>query len=417
LAGADWRQVRERLRKALRVPQASLGDLLAACRDAVKPEAREYAREALQDELAARAEPEPDWDALAAEVEGAASDSERADLIEARLAGREPAPPLRAQSLDNIPSDDLPHPVLIWGQESSGAVLTGREVCVLAGPGGAGKSSLSLQWALAGARPYEEDDPRHGGEANRWYVSEAGLKVRRGPAVVAVWEDDPSILRRRIENLWPDEFPPAFRIIGMRGRPLFGPPAAPGEGPQLVNAVARRQRAWAPFWRLVRAEIAALRESVFGGRCGPGMVVLDPASCAYLGNNNEGSAVRAFLDAARLEVREAGIGILVVAHPSKAGSRQGAEGAESVGGSPAWHDAARGVLKFGRKMVAEQDEITGKPKPVPSPTDFELTVVKANYGDAWGKSCTLRRIPLEQEGGGGADAYGGGPFGVSAWGK
>ena len=233
----------------------------------------------------------------------------------------------------------------------AGALLSIGECLILSGEGGSGKSSFFLQLALEASRP----------RATKW-VDGLGLSLRRGPVFYASYEDSPQRARDRALELLGTKrlrsIPEPLYIGNMSGKPLFGPTMAV----PFYDAVPGRLSAWAPFWKRVAARIIEGRKLCPG----PGLVVVDPAAEAFVGDELRTTAVRQFLDSCCVVCRTLGIGLVVIAHPSKLGlTRVGARGSESIAGTAAWHDAARGVLSFRR----EGDIWT-------------LKAEKANYGPA-----------------------------------
>ena len=99
----------------------------------------------------------------------------------------------------------------------------------------------------------------------------------------------------------------------------------------------------------------------------PSIVLIDPALCAYNGEDSRVAAVRAFLDAIRNEAAQIDAGVIVVAHTTKAARKSG-EGAldpGAVSGSAAWTDATRTALLLQRKSEEK--------------SAWELSTIKANY--------------------------------------
>ena len=187
-----------------------------------------------------------------------------------------------------------------------------------------------------------------------------GLSVNRGPVVVASYEDSPPRMRDRAIELLeaPDvsAIPQPLYVFDMSSRPLFGPTLAV----PFYDAVPGRLASWSPFWRRVASRIREGRQLCPG----PGLVVIDPAQEAFVGDETRPTAVRHFLDSACAVCRTLGTGLVVIAHPSKLGlTRIGARGAEAISGTAAWHDAARGVLSLRREADL-----------------WRLRAEKANYG-------------------------------------
>ena len=239
----------------------------------------------------------------------------------------------------------LPEPV-IWRdtERRKEPVLSTGEICVLTGAGGVGKSYLSLALADAAARGGEVD----GGGAE--YGSACGLKVRKGPVALVSYEDAPERIAHRLKMLSDGQ---------AEGIVLWEDPAP------LWQTAAGGQSRPCPDWRRVWREIRDLNAS---------LLIIDPASAALADvSTSETGPVRAFLRALTREAKKAGVGVLIVAHDTKASrnqSRRGEDpGAGVIAGSAVWYDGARGVLSLWRHL--DEDRVLG--------------VVKANYArTGWG---------------------------------
>ena len=215
---------------------------------------------------------------------------------------------------------DLPPPVL-WmdARRGGGTILRVGDVALLSGAGGAGKSFVSLALAVAAARGGDE---KHG-EA-------CGLHVRKGPAVVLSYEDDPSTVAWRCGLI--------ASCTAASETTLENVLIVPDPDPLMVAdyespGKAAKADQWTPLWKAIQSK-------------SPSLVIVDPASAALAGvNQNDGATVRWFLRALAQEAKKGGFGVLVVAHSTK-GARfgQGDVGPHAVAGSAQWMDASRGVL-------------------------------------------------------------------------
>lgn len=77
-------------------------------------------------------------------------------------------------------------------------------------------------------------------------------------------------------------------------------------------------------------------------RCcvGADVIVIDNASDAFGGNENDRQAVRSFMSALKRIAREFNAGVILLAHVDKASAKTGA-GGNTYSGSTAWHNSAR----------------------------------------------------------------------------
>jgi len=221
--------------------------------------------------------------------------------------------------LSDYAGRDLPRPVL-WmdTRRGGGTVVRVGDVGLLSGAGGVGKSFASLALALAASE--SGDRP---GEA-------VGLHVRKGGAIAVSYEDDPETMAWRAGLIAarsgpePGTLPDSLGVIPDPWPLMIAHEDRPGE--------AREADFWRPLWDRIAAR-------------GPSLVIVDPASAALAGvNQNDGATVRRFVRALALEGRRGGFGVLLVAHSTKAARFGGDPGPGAVAGSGQWWDAARGVL-------------------------------------------------------------------------
>ena len=269
------------------------------------------------------------------EAAAAARDSDAAlDVLQSRLS-------LALMPLKKWHGEPQPAPVLWADAENkwADAVLSAGEVALLSGPGGIGKSYLSLQWALAATRRTGD------------YGEDCGLRVRPGSAVILSYEDAPVRMAGRIEDHSGGPAPDGLYVLE-RPAPLW----------KTDKGESNRGELWRELWKAV-------------ARIGASLVVIDPASAALEGATNDSGPVRRFMDALRLEAETSGAGVLVVSHDTKSARNEakagGEPGAGAVAGSAAWFDACRGVLYL-RQVPVDRD-------------CWLLECMKANYGrTGWG---------------------------------
>ena len=288
--------------------------------EAGRPAELDQARQRLERELLTPDGPtsparQPMADVLT-ECEGLEEEAQRRRLMDwAGLEGLRP--------LSDYLGQPEPPPV-IWRDDGTDgddgrvdAILSAGEVALLAGEGGAGKSTLALHLAAVG-----NPDRAVG-----------GLRRADGPAVLVSYEDSPQRLAGRLA--WIDGGPDAAD-----GVHVLPDPAPLWEADPDERGASKPGRAWAPLW--AQAERLSAR-----------LVVVDPVSAALADvSTSETGPVRAFLGALSAQARRRGAGVLLVAHPTKAGRRETAggrdPGPEAVAGSAAWWDGARGVLTLER---------------------------------------------------------------------
>ena len=144
-------------------------------------------------------------------------------------------------------------------------------------------------------------------------------------------------------------------VLDLSGRPLYGPP----EG----GTYSQRPVALSGWIDLKRA----VKEAQ------PRLIIIDPAFGAYVSEANGPAPVREFLDALGGLAKESDAGVLLLAHSTKS-ARRSADPYDPghIGGSGAWHDAARGAIVLARER-SEDGKSMG----------HQLRILKANYGPSF----------------------------------
>ena len=287
-------------------------------------------------------------------IQTAADGGERREAVRLWRAALDPPPPAPPApvAVRNV-TGDPPAPVLSIPRHDGrrdGAVLSVGTVGLLAGAGGAAKTTLALQIAVAAAATPDGA----AGEA-----CGGALIVADGPVVVATYEDALPVLRDRVLRMVERGAHLAdgldrLHLLDLAGWPLYGP--ADGMG---YSAPPSPAGGWAPLWAAVEATGARL-------------VIVDPALAAFTGESNAAGPVRAFIGALAREAAKRRAAVLLIAHSSKAarGKDRGKDADPydpgQIGGSSHWADGARGALSLTRDAAA--------------PDRHRLAIVKANYG-------------------------------------
>ncbi|GAB4068009.1 AAA family ATPase [Ancylobacter sonchi] len=214
------------------------------------------------------------------------------------------------------------------------ALIPARQVTLLTGDGGTGKSLLALQLGVASA----------------FGVSTAGLSPAEGKVLYVAAEDDIDEIHRRtvdiVEALGGD-------LADLSGQMLIAPLAdqdatlaAPGRDGTLL------------FTRLH----AALERKV--AEFQPDLLILDTAADLFAGDEIKRNQVRNFIAALR-KLALSGPAVLLLAHPSVSGMQSGT----GTSGSTGWSNSVRSRLYLTRPTGEAAD-----------PNVRELEVMKANYG-------------------------------------
>ncbi|MCW6509691.1 AAA family ATPase [Lichenifustis flavocetrariae] len=222
-------------------------------------------------------------------------------------------------------------------------------VTMLGGDGATGKSLLALQLSAATVLGMP------------WI----GRDVRRGPVLFLTAEDDNEELHRRLNDILADigmTFED-FRARGFSLCSLTKVDAVLGTSDAHTHVV--KPTVW---FELIQEHIRIAK---------PALVVLDPLSDLFAGDENQRTQARQFIGLLRRFTVEHGSTVLLLAHPSLSGLSSGS----GTSGSTAWSNSVRSRLYFERVKRdggAEDD-----------PDARVLKVLKANYG-AVGAEIKLR---------------------------
>jgi hypothetical protein len=194
------------------------------------------------------------------------------------------------------------------------------EVVLLGGAGGVGKSLLAQQLltSVAAGRPW------------------LGMPVAPGAALGAFCEDDVGELRRRQADIdahlgiAPDAYRDRLHYLARRGHDnvlmTWGPDGHPQPAPWLEELIDLAKR--------------------LGAR----LLVLDTLAHHFGGNENDRFQVTQFVSAGLYRiVARAGLTLVVCAHPSRAGLKDGT----GLSGSTAWEGSVRSRLYFSRPEDGE----------------------------------------------------------------
>lgn len=190
-------------------------------------------------------------------------------------------------------------------------MLPHGHLALLGAHGGAGKSLLALTFCahVACGRPW------------------AGIDVVQGRAAFVSLEDPADVVLRRLCRI-ADTYRLDFGLIEENLLILDG---TTGDGVLGTVADAFGSRAFT-----ATAAFEELRDQVAGAA----LVVVDNASDAYDGNENDRRHVRAFMRLLAQLARENDASVLLLAHIDKLAARQGSNG-NTYSGSTAWHNSAR----------------------------------------------------------------------------
>jgi hypothetical protein len=216
-------------------------------------------------------------------------------------------------------------------------MIPGRQVTLLSGDGGTGKSLLAYQVGIAGALGIET----------------VGLTPRPGRVIYLAAEDDEDELLRRGDDI--------LRKCGhsfadLKGQMRIIPMA--GLNAEMMYINPDRQ----PVFSDMATKIAKLVETFR-----PELLILDTSADLFGGDENNRVHVRFFVTMLRKLAMDHNVAVLLLSHPSVSGMQSGS----GTSGSTAWNNSVRSRLY----LTADKD-------------DDDLRVLKgmkANYGRKGGE--------------------------------
>ena len=231
--------------------------------------------------------------------------------------------------------------------------LPAGRVTLLVGQGGVGKSRLAIQLAAgiaSGGRRAEE--AAHSNEVDSWIETSSSDALKLGnavepwgsPIVYASWEDE-----------W-DEF--RRRLSGLSGAPA--PWVTPERLSHLHFADMNEHSAlWVPRANR-RSYTDTMGETTLAGHelrrlCreeGARLLIVDPSAAAYGCDENNRTAVRAFLSDLDAWARENDCAILILSHPSKGGA--------DYSGSSDWQAGVRSMWTLRKEKIGPAPTGRGK---------------------------------------------------------
>ena len=296
--------------------------------------------------------------ALAAARHGADEGTRTAAYRAAFADFREQGGVLPTRRAASVPLNRIPPrrpPVILRVAGMSGSVLSQGTVAVLSGEGGIAKSTLAASIADGFAAPETGPGDRIAG----LFDCPAG----GGPVLLISYEDPASEISWKMSELAAGDRPPRqarenINVLYLLNDPLFGPGVRAGAS-GLYNAAPEKLPGW-----------DALVEDAVRNR--PRLVIIDPVAAAFSGDSNSAGPVRAFLSAMTQFAEEHRLGVLILAHSTKAARGQDGDPFDpgQVGGSSHWTDGTRAALVM-----------SWKPKKWGGAAgDRVLCVNKANWG-------------------------------------
>ena len=261
-------------------------------------------------------------------------------------------------ALTNVITDHSPNPppvswlVKDWMPHATLSVLTGA--------GGAGKSRIALQLAVAVATGAERFIQTESGAAML-----NGLKAPQllaaGPVVFAAWETRLLAWQNRLAAVCGQGADRAERIDQLAGR-LHYVNMRPEGG--LWGAAQGAHTSTTGYW--LDGGSALLD---YAAAAHARLLIIDPLAAAFVQNENDRALVRAFLSALDQWAEDHSCAVLIISHPPKGDSAQS--------GSTDWRNGVQAVWTLEAAQVTDKE--TNRPVPAPGGERI-LQVDKLNEG-------------------------------------
>jgi hypothetical protein len=261
---------------------------------------------------------------------------EPGDPVTVKVPEERSAPPLIEIDLRDIEIRDIAPP-----HYPIASLLPRCEVSLLGGHGSSGKSLLELVWAVhvAAGRPW------------------ADLEVSAGRVLVVSMEDRSEVVLWRLQRI--------LRVYGISSRDLKNRLTlldGSASEPLAVETSSSGARG------IVMTETLNQLEALVGAGAYD-LVIIDNASDAYAGDENNRRQVRTFMRRLASLARENNAAVLLLAHVDKVAARYGSNN-NTYAGSTAWHNSARSRLALvsedGQLLLAQEKHNLGRSaEPIP----------------------------------------------------
>ncbi|AGG88763.1 AAA family ATPase [Rhodanobacter denitrificans] len=255
--------------------------------------------------------------------------------------GRAPLPvgAVAMQTLRPVPIADVMGATVAPPQFIVNPLIPAGHLTLFGSHGGSGKSILAL---AIGA---------HVAAGQPW----AGLTVQHRPVLFVSLEDAAEIVRYRLRKIIEGYQLDAAAVLA--GLTIL-------DGSAGLSALMTEHAAFGVRSLVPTATLGELRAAV--GRAG--LLIIDNASDAYDGPENDRRQVRTFIRELAGLGRANNAGVMLLAHIDKAAARFGAAG-NSYSGSSAWHNSARSRLalvdtRIGKELVQEKLNLGAKAAPI-----------------------------------------------------
>lgn len=276
-----------------------------------------------------------DWQGDPAEYERMMRDAEAAAVPIEPKAEKAKAPPeksrLRLCDLSNLRTAELDPPAFVVDP-----LIPRDHLTLFGGHGGSGKTTLGLAIAA------------HVACGRSW----AGLTVATGRVLFVSYEDDEKLTKWRLKNI-AHEYTLNADAIARNMVVYDATEAAPIEFEVSEKGIKRT---------VLTEDGERVLELIREGRFD--LVIIDNASDAFDGDENNRRQVRGFVRRLSNAVRPHHGAVVLMAHIDKTAARYGAAG-NSYSGSTGWHNSARSRLALVDDALHQEKLNVGKKLPVP----------------------------------------------------
>lgn len=257
------------------------------------------------------------------------------------LFGRQPQPvdAPAGPTLRPVPIADVMGATVTPPQFIVNPLIPAGHLTLFGSHGGSGKSILAL---AIGA---------HVAAGQPW----AGLTVQHRPVLFVSLEDAAEIVRYRLRKIIEGYRLDAAAVLA--GLTIL-------DGSAGLSALMTEHAAFGVRSLVPTATLGELRAAVGNA----GLLIIDNASDAYDGPENDRRQVRTFIRELAALGRGNNAGVMLLAHIDKAAARFGSQG-NSYSGSSAWHNSARSRLalvdtRTGKELVQEKLNLGAKAAPI-----------------------------------------------------
>lgn len=275
-----------------------------------------------------------------------------------------------ADHLDAISTHAVHPPPISWLVEGW---MPDATLSVLTGAGGAGKSRIALQLAIAVSLGVEHFIMPAAISGRSLGLQRAPRVVDDGPVVFAAWETRRLAFANRLAAICGHDRE-RVDLIGRLDNRLHYVNMRPSGGMWGARSGAHTSTTggWLPGGVALRS---------YAERAQARLLIIDPIAAAFVQNENDRALVRAFLSALDQWAEDVGCSVLIIAHPPKSDS--------ALSGSTDWRNGVQAVWELAAAdkndphgaRTLKVDKLNEGPIPASVRVDFEAgRFVEVNEG-------------------------------------